>query len=671
MYKLKLTPLMLFLIVIFALVIGVLCINWLPLNMSFSEGFVSFDYHANSPGGNSIVIPQYTNQYPVYQVYDSVFFDQSTGNVIQVFSTPQSGTADMSGTSISKIEIVSPTPQGYTETIVNTQMNNGVVTPTTKVPGPSAAISSNYKSWVFPSNDHYASELYQVIYTPWDMNNILTVWDISASKLVSSTIFGNEFPATYTYTNPPVLPSFNTYVADASNVNYFTNTTGADTLYDPSHNASVYVLSDYVRFDTANGYLIVSTGAVSSSSHTLTVYSNSGTTVTYTNKSNTPNTIPSVTSFSPFAVLDTTGNNIVLYIPIGQKAMIVLLGPDAGNKNLLKIRNSVIFNPAVSGGIETKSPFATNYSPSDTTGQTPSTANPSTTSPATSTPSGNPPTLDSVLANATSDWYKRYFNITSGATGTYSNDFLLKTQMIPPICPTCPNCPNCPSKTTCTNCGGNGGGGTVDANGNPIGTGVGGAIGGAATGVGNAVSGLASGVGTAVSDVGTGVSNVVGGAGVLGGGALLGAGVLGSSAISGVSNVATGAENIVGNAVGGVASLGNNIINTTGGLANKVLNLGDRTINDNRYGYGNGYYGNNYDRGYGYGYDSGRVDGRGTGYSNNTGGYPYGGYGQPPQSNAFYNTSGNKMDPYSYSGALTSKGGDPMPVTTDFSKFGK
>jgi len=644
--------------------------------MSFSEGFVSFDYHANSHGGNSIVIPQYTNQYPVYQVYDSIFFDQTTGNVIQVFSSQQqTGAADMSGTSISKIEIVSP---GYTKTVVNTEMNNGVITPMNSVAGPSAAISSNYKYWVFPKQAYYADEIYQVIYTPWDMNNILTVWDINSKKLVLSTMFGNEFPITYTYTNPPVLPSFNTYVNDASNINYFTDTTSADTLYDPSHNASVYVLSDYVRFDTANGYLIVSTGAVSSASHTLNIYNNSGTKVTYTNKSNTPNTIPSVTSFSPFAVLDTTGNNIVLYIPIGQKAMIVLLGPDAGNKNLLKIRNSVIFNPAVSGGIETKSPFATNYSPSDkgssngdkkdSKDDDKDSKDDKKDSKTPSVSSGNPPTLDSVLANATSEWYKKYFNIAAGVTGTYSNDFLLKTQMIPPICPTCPNCPTCPSKTTCTNCGGNGGGGTVDASGNPIGTGVGGAIGGAATGVGNAVSGLASGVGTAVSDVGTGVSNVVGGAEVLGGGALLGAGVLGSSAISGVTNVATGAENIVGNAVGGVASLGNNIINTTGGLANKVLNLGDRAINDNRYNYGYyGYYGNNYDRGYGYGYDSGR----GTGYSNNTGGYPYGGYGQPPQSNAFYNTSGNKMDPYSYSGALTSKGGDPMPVTTDFSKFGK
>ncbi len=49
-----------------------------------------------------------------------------------------------------------------------------------------------------------------------------------------------------------------------------------------------------------------------------------------------------------------------------------------------------------------------------------------------------------------------------------SEDYLLKTQIVPPVCPTCPPCPACnkdSSKDTCSSCGGQGGNGTLDENG--------------------------------------------------------------------------------------------------------------------------------------------------------------------------------------------------------------
>lgn len=44
-----------------------------------------------------------------------------------------------------------------------------------------------------------------------------------------------------------------------------------------------------------------------------------------------------------------------------------------------------------------------------------------------------------------------------------SDDYILKTQIVPPVCPQCPNCSGCAG--VCTTCGGNGGSGTVDKNG--------------------------------------------------------------------------------------------------------------------------------------------------------------------------------------------------------------
>ena len=49
-----------------------------------------------------------------------------------------------------------------------------------------------------------------------------------------------------------------------------------------------------------------------------------------------------------------------------------------------------------------------------------------------------------------------------------NEDYILKTQIVPPVCPTCPTCPSMPEKVSCTNCGGNGGSGTKDAEGKSL-----------------------------------------------------------------------------------------------------------------------------------------------------------------------------------------------------------
>ena len=73
-------------------------------------------------------------------------------------------------------------------------------------------------------------------------------------------------------------------------------------------------------------------------------------------------------------------------------------------------------------------------------------------------PSGPP--MPDASGNAVSDYYKWYWYWNSvGGANKYSDNYILKTQVVPPVCPTCPNCPNCTG--TCTNCGGNGGSGFV------------------------------------------------------------------------------------------------------------------------------------------------------------------------------------------------------------------
>ena len=49
------------------------------------------------------------------------------------------------------------------------------------------------------------------------------------------------------------------------------------------------------------------------------------------------------------------------------------------------------------------------------------------------------------------------------------NDYILKTQIVPPVCPAAPSCPSCTADCgSCSNCGGNGGSGTLTKNGESV-----------------------------------------------------------------------------------------------------------------------------------------------------------------------------------------------------------
>jgi hypothetical protein len=185
---------------------------------------------------------------------------------------------------------------------------------------------------------------------------------------------------------------------------------------------------------------------------------------------------------------------------------------------------------------------------------------------------------------------------------------MLKTQMIPPICPACPACP---TNTTCTNCGGTGGAGThTDVSGNGW------------TGTHTDVSGNweRQGYYNTIGGIADGVGDVAGGA-------LLGAGALAGGVASGV-----------GSAIGG--------LNHPTNVQNISQNSSSLTSSNQ--------WGQNTYSGSTQGHDQSRV-----GYYNSQ---------TPNMTNGNYK---GFIDPYSYSGALNSKGGDPAPITSDFSKFGR
>ena len=218
--------------------------------------------------------------------------------------------------------------------------------------------------------------------------------------------------------------------------------------------------------------------------------------------------------------------------------------------------------------------------------------------------------------------------------GSTDSNYLLKTEVVPPVCPTCPSCPG---SGVCTNCGGNGGGGT-----------------------GNTAADLAE-------KAGTGATNLV-------------------------RDGATGATNLVRDGAKGTYEVGKEVVGGTKDTLSDAASGTGQFLKDT--GRGVGQFAKDTGRGI---YDAGKdvvggaygagkdvVGGIGSiipgpsasggGYQNSYGGpgYPQGGYNQggymQPRQPA---TAG--QDPYSYYGAVQPRYGgcNYVPRTANFSSFGK
>ena len=157
------------------------------------------------------------------------------------------------------------------------------------------------------------------------------------------------------------------------------------------------------------------------------------------------------------------------------------------------------------------------------------------------------------------------------------------------------------------------------------------------------------------------------GAGSVAGGALLGTGALAGGALLGAGALAGGVVQGVGSAIGG---LGQGHAQGYNSQAQGYISQaqGSQGYNSLSQGYGGQSPWNptnvqNIS-------SQGQGQGQGQGQDPTRVGYYNGQTGQP-QNVSTGNTYGSYIDKYSYNGALTSKGGDPMPVTSDFSKFGR
>jgi hypothetical protein len=654
-----LTPLILFFILLLVLVISSMFGKRLLSVEGFQEGNTNMTPITTSL--NSMSLPQYSTQHNVYQLYDSIFFDDINGNIIEVSTTLSVPDAANVGKSISQSSTI-VTPRNGSETVTYISQYANTIIPQDVNSSLVDSMELLYTSWSYYTQTVPPAKSYCVLYMPWGNLTYIHIIDNASNNQVATFLFHPTNPPQSLYYAPGNVVGLTSYVMDADTAN---NSMVTEPLYNTSR--QVYQISHYVKYDPLNGNLLVQGG--DGAQKTVTVYdiNKNANLINATNQtaiSNNSSTLPNVT-FKPYTIVDTLGQNLILYIPNNQTVLVVLISYLDAGLNQYMLTNVCRFN---ANGLDGGNQIGDMYNAGQYYQMGPGLAI---------------PPEQAAMNNSISEYYRWYWYWnTVGSPGQGAgpqgpgmgpgmgpgqgagqqwqglgfpaqgmqnippniNDYILKTQIVPPVCPTCPNCP-ATGAGTCTTCGGNGGAGTV-VKGPQVGDIMIGKDGKVVTdSKGQLMYWTADNIGQAkaqgsgwVSNIGSGTFDSNANPDTIGGSLTLAtydtvAGIedvakTGAGVVTGVAGAVGGAVGSVAGAVGGVA---NNAISTTGQILNSHPGPGQEQ-DDN--------------------------------VSN-----------KPNQRSTTYSQQGAKNspnDPYSYYGQLPAKGkSNYMPLTADFSRFGK
>lgn len=635
----KFSSLTIFLILLILLVSTVLICR---CYQSYSEGMAAYNYNLDT--GSSHKIVNYSNQNELNKIYDTIYFDNTNGSLVELdvsssyVSTPGTpavpavaatdttaavpavpavaGTnnANTSSNEIKKLHIL--TRGGTSTSTYNIEDANTVISP-----APATSMENSMVSAIYNTVGTNSGNSYNVLVLPWHTNTYLHVMETSPGSAATTDPVSsggkpkNMVTAALTYATSHMEYSYNHYVADPNDASHTDNATTKQKeertfniensyvdndannnkmVQEPMYNTTrkVYQLSEHVKYDISNASLLVSSGE--GSNKQIKICKRGGNTETLSNPNstgeNTHGNDDSVanTSFVPRIIHDMCGQNMILYIENAKKTLVALVNKNSDGD--MTLRNVKRFTEQ---GVDTAQPDA-----------------------------GGDPDTDSEETDSNResryDYYDSIFNGTGDGVDSNALDrYMLKTQIVPPVCPACPSCNY--NSGTCNSCGGKGGSGTQDASGKsvvkeekedkeekkaPVKDAVG-AVGNVASGAVGAVGDVATGTVGAAGDVATG-------------------------AVGAASNVATGVLGAVGDVATGAIDAVGNVVGSTVNAAGQVVPDGQRSA----------------------------------GTTNAVA-------GQQVQQGPITGNTG-MTDPYSYYGRLPSKpNGDYIPRTADFSNFSR
>lgn len=598
--EIKLSPLLLFFTLLIVLVIATTVKRWGLV----SEGFIGYLKDANS--FSSQTVPAYDSGNAIIKLYDDIFYDNRNGNAVFITASPYVNTTDSTGASVTSIDVI---PRKMGPIYTYTRGSGNAIMSQQCAESKMTSIESLETQWSVKG----LQSTNQLNYITWGNDTYLYVMDLANAKVSGNTdVTGNLIVPSYTpaisaYFNGTMKQSTNSYtISDKINLKpAFTYTSDGkdDTnvvvdFYDKVQ--TVFQVVSNVWFDVKNGNLLTKTTGTDAN---LNVYARGSKTPTYSYTTiTTGNTTPasqtsfSQTSVAPYFIQDTNNDHTIMYWANGDNTILSVFRNMLETNGMVKATKCHRFTRDGLYNANPASASATNKKQAIDT-------------------SGNKDILDAFAR-----WYI-YFN--TNATGSNnSSDYLLKTQIVPPVCPACPGCK---TEGVCTDCGGKGGSGTKTT---------------------GSSSSLAFDTKTAVGATGSAVANTVDATG----------NILGKT-VDAAGNVAGKTVDVAGNVVGKTLDTAGNVVNKTVDTAGNILGSTASALGLDRIGYQQSY--------------GGPTN---TSSSANATGYPSNSTAYRPGSNTtgvpnYPNSKPN--DPYSYNGALQSKGGNFMAITTDFSKFGR
>ena len=178
MISLQLTPFILFFILLLVLVISSLFGKSILSVEGFQEGSTNMQITTSL---QSMSLPQYSTKHNVYQLYDSLFFDDQNANIIEVGNTLNVPNPAQVGTSVSQSStIVTPRDGGetvtyisqYTDTIVAQDVNSSLET----------SIIPQYSSWSYYTQAVPPANSYTLFYMPWDNKTYIHMIDNASNN---------------------------------------------------------------------------------------------------------------------------------------------------------------------------------------------------------------------------------------------------------------------------------------------------------------------------------------------------------------------------------------------------------------------------------------------------------------------------------------------------------
>jgi hypothetical protein len=287
-------------------------------------------------------------------------------------------------------------------------------------------IDSSYTTWSYVSQSEFAPET-TVFYMPWKNDTYLAVYEKSDGNMNPRGVFYFSNGNTGTAEIKKVELSNYVNTQDDNNNKYVKDTKYGE--YD------LYQLDKFILYDIPTSNLIVrkehNTGSINIFNGAGEQIKSTGVKEVYdTNKIHENQ--EKYSELKAWTTLDGQGEGIVLYIKNVDKTLVSVYGFESSTMDSLVLKNVKRFTLyGVDTGDKIEKP---------------------TVSVCDKKTAAEVVSVDNAVSVAEKPKVEE----------AKSDDYILKTKIVPPVCPSCPMCPD---KVTCTNCGGNGGSGTVGTDG--------------------------------------------------------------------------------------------------------------------------------------------------------------------------------------------------------------